>query len=64
MKTRQIPRNEWAAFFDSFSRQHEGWRATLEIFGPDIGDQIEERELTLEGVTAELAEAGDKIEIK
>ena len=63
MKTREIPRSEWAAFFDSFSRQHEGWRATLEIFGPDIGDQIEERELALEGVTAELMDTGDKIEI-
>ena len=63
MKTRDIPRTEWAAFFDSFSRQHEGRRITLEVFGLDIGDQIEERELALEGVTAELAEAGDKIEI-
>jgi hypothetical protein len=63
MKTREIPRTEWAAFFDSFSLQHEGWRVTLEIFGPDIGDQIEERDLALEGVTAELADGGDKIEI-
>jgi hypothetical protein len=63
MRTREISRSEWPAFFDSFSRQHEGWRITLEVFGPDIGDQIEERDLALEGVTAELADAGDKIEI-
>jgi hypothetical protein len=63
MSTREIPRTEWVAFFDSFSRQHEGWRITLEVFGLDIGDQIEERELALEGVTAELADGGDKIEI-
>lgn len=63
MKTREIPRIEWTVFFDSFSRQHEGWRVTLEVLGLDIGDQIEERELALEGVTAELADAGDKIEI-
>jgi hypothetical protein len=63
MKTRQIPRNEWPTFCDSFSRRHEGWRVTLEVFGRDIGDQIEERELAFEGVTAELADAGDKIEI-
>ena len=63
MKTREIPRTEWVAFFDSFGRQHEGWRITLEVFGLEIGDQIEERELALEGVTAELADAGDKIEI-
>src|SRR5450432_1767555 len=63
MKTRDIPRTEWAAFFDSFSRRHESRRITLEIFGPDIGDQIEERELALEGLTAEVTDAGDKIEI-
>ncbi|HKZ78826.1 MAG TPA: DUF5335 family protein [Pyrinomonadaceae bacterium] len=63
MKTRVLQRTEWPDFFDSFSRQHEGWLTTLEVFGPDIGDQIEERDLTLEGVTAELADAGDKIEI-
>ena len=63
MKTREIKRNEAAAFFDSFSRQHEGWLTTLEVFGPDIGDQIEERELMLEGVTADLSAGGDKIEI-
>ena len=63
MKTKQIPRTEWAEFFDSFSRQHEAWRITLEVFGPEIGDQIEESELPFEGITAELTDAGDKIEI-
>ena len=63
MKTREVPRTEWTVFFDSFSRQNEGSRITLEVFGLDIGDQIEERELALEGMTAELAEAGDKIGI-
>jgi hypothetical protein len=63
MKTKQIPRNEWAEFFDSFSRQHEAWRITLEVFGSEIGDQIEERDLPLAGITAELTDAGDEIEI-
>ena len=63
MKTREVPRTEWTVFFDSFSREHEVLRITLEVFGLDIGDQIEERELALEGVTAELSDAGDKIEI-
>ena len=40
MNTREITRTEWPAFFDSFSRRHEGARITLEVFGPDIGDQI------------------------
>lgn len=31
METREIPHDEWRSFFDVFSRQHEGWLATLEI---------------------------------
>jgi hypothetical protein len=66
MKTREIPRDEWTRFFDSLSRRQEGWKVTLEVFGPDIGDQIEERHMFLAGVTAEVADEadkGDKIEI-
>jgi hypothetical protein len=51
MPTQEIPRQEWNNFFDSFSRQHEGWLATLEIFGPEIGAQEEAHELPLEGVS-------------
>lgn len=63
MKTREIPRNQWKKFFDNLSRKQEGWEATLEVFSPDIGDQVEERHMFLTGMTAELADSGDKIEI-
>lgn len=64
MKTREISRSEWPEFFDSFSRQHEGWLVTLEIFGTDIGAQVEERELAFEGIVAEWNEVqGDEIAI-
>jgi Family of unknown function (DUF5335) len=63
MRTLEIPRPDWPAFLDSFSRRHEGWLINLEVFGPDIGDQVEERELPLEGVTAELSTEQDRIEI-
>lgn len=64
MQTKQISRNEWPLFLDGFSRRHEGWLVTLEVFSPEIGDQIEERELALEGITAELAgDEKDRIEI-
>ena len=53
MKTKEIPRNEWQEFFDIFSRQHEGWLVTLEIFGSEIGAQVEERGLAFEGIVAE-----------
>jgi 5,10-methylenetetrahydrofolate reductase len=63
MKTREIPRNEWIRFFNNLSRRQEGWQVTLEVFGPDIGDQVEERNLFLAGMTAEVADKGDQIEI-
>jgi hypothetical protein len=56
MKTKEIPREEWGTFFDNFSRRHEGWLVTLEILGADIGAQVEERELALEGIVDEWDE--------
>ena len=53
MKTKEIPKNEWQQFFDIFSRQHEGWLVTLEIFGSEIGAQVEERGLAFEGIVDE-----------
>ena len=57
MKTKRIPRSDWPQFFDSFSRQHEGWLATLEIFATEIGAQVEEHEMALEGIVDEWNEA-------
>jgi hypothetical protein len=51
MPTEEIPREEWTNFFEGFSRQHEGWLATLEIFAPDVGAQRQARDLPLEGVS-------------
>jgi hypothetical protein len=56
MQTREIPKNKWTGFFDSFSRKHEGWLLDLEIFGPEIGAQVEQRQLALEGITDEWDE--------
>jgi hypothetical protein len=60
MRTQEIPRSEWRQFFDSFSRQHEGWLATLEVLGADVGAQEEGRELPLAGVS--LSSGGDEAE--
>lgn len=51
MERREIPPSEWRSFFDVFSRQHEGWLATLEFFGQGIGTQAEPGELPLKSVT-------------
>ena len=65
MKTTTIARNDWPSFFDRFSRRHEGWLVTVEVFQPEIGVQVRERDLALEGVTAELGNGnGDKAKIE
>ena len=56
MKTQEIPKKEWTEFFDNFSRKYVGWLVNLEVFGPEIGAQVEERELALEGITHEWDE--------
>ena len=54
MPTREIPRDEWGSFLDSFSRQYAGWLSTVEVLGSAIGAQVQSREQSLSGITAEL----------
>lgn len=64
MQTKEIPKNEWSGFFDRFSREHEGWLVSVEILGLEIGAQVEQRDLALEGITNESDEvAGNTIMI-
>ena len=51
MSTREVTRNEWTSFFDVFSKQHEGWIASLEILGDEVGAQAEAVELPFEGIS-------------
>ncbi len=63
MPTQEIPRNQWSEFLDRFSRQHEGWLVTLEVFSPDIGAQEEAHELPLEGITIAIGDDAKAIAI-
>lgn len=51
MGTRLIERQDWRAFFDAFSRAHDGWLVTLEVLDLELGDQIEIENLPLTGIT-------------
>ena len=61
MSTQEIGRDEWSAFFNGFSLRHQGWLVTVEVFGFDIGAQVEARELPLQGITAELKRSGEDV---
>lgn len=56
MQTRDIPRTDWPAFINSFSSRHQGWVVDVEVFGPDIGAQVEGTGLVLQGLTNESDE--------
>jgi hypothetical protein len=64
MQTKEIPKDEWPKFLDNFSRTHEGWLVTLEIVGTELGAQVQERELALQGIVDDWDEIhGDQIVI-
>jgi hypothetical protein len=52
MRNRLVPRAEWPAFFDAFSRRYEGWLVTVRVLDPRFGSQVEANEMPLEGVVA------------
>ena len=58
MLIRDIQRKNWPVFFDGFSRQHEGWLTTVEVFDPQAGPQVLVREQPLAGITAEAQPGG------
>jgi hypothetical protein len=63
MDTRDIPREQWIRFFDDFSKQHEGWIVTLEEISPELGDQEVAAGLPLIGISADLKDGENRIEI-
>lgn len=56
---RDIARDQWVAFLDSFSRQHDRWLVTVEVLSPQAGQQVVSFEQPLIGITAELAHSKD-----
>jgi hypothetical protein len=56
MRTNEILRSDWQEFFDSFSQKHRGSSVTLEILGPEIGAQVQQRELAFAGIVADTGE--------
>lgn len=48
--TREIPQNEWLSFFDNFTHQYHGYKVTVEVMNEELGDQVEARDTTLDGL--------------
>ena len=58
MPTQDIPRTEWPAFLDTFSRQHEGWLTTVEIVTTGLGVHREVRDKPLNVTACASARSG------
>ena len=58
MPSRDIPREQWVTFLDSFSRQHEGWLVNVEVVTDGLGVHKEMRDKRLIGVSADLKSRG------
>ena len=55
MKRREIAREEWQRFFDSFNGQHEGWLVGVDRFDEFLDESVEMRHLdgALRGVQSD-----------
>ena len=62
MSNQEIRRADWREFFDEFSRAHERWLATVEVFG-DLGAQTVAEELPLVGIVADEPSHGGAVAI-
>lgn len=52
MPNRLVPHAEWFQFLRAFSKRHENELVSISVFTPDLGSQVEARDLPLHGVLA------------
>jgi hypothetical protein len=58
-----IPRSEWNTFLDAFSVQHEGWLVNVEEMSKDNGIRMIAENLPLRGLTADLKDRKDILNV-
>ncbi len=63
MQTREIPRDQWVAFFDGFSRQQQGWLVNVQVAQDGHQRQHEARDLPLESIATNLKDREDTISV-
>lgn len=61
--TLNIPKDEWANFFDDLTKRRFEWKTNLEVINAEIGDQTLSDGLPLKGVTFEDKGGRQTIEI-
>jgi hypothetical protein len=56
MPTIELPRESWVERLNAFTMAHEGWMASLEVLGPETGEQPAVVDLPLIGVSADCVD--------
>src|SRR5258706_13105994 len=64
MTTREIPRNDWRHFYDTFTTRNLGSYVNVEVISPDLGDQMEAEDIPLLAVTADKKDVENLVEIE
>jgi hypothetical protein len=57
--TREIPKDQWSEFCDSFSELHQGWLASVQVQGAKPGRHFEAKSLPFRGLSYDT-KGGDK----
>ena len=63
MKTEGVKPADWTAFFDAFSRRHQGRLVRLLVLDPKLGAQVEALQVPLQGVVADRHSRGITIQV-
>ena len=63
MPTIELPRETWVDRLNAFTMAHEGWMASLEVFGPETGQEPAVVNLPLIGVSADRVDHDGTIAI-
>jgi Family of unknown function (DUF5335) len=66
MPTNEIPRPQWAAFFTTFTTEHDGWLTSLTVTGRQRhrgATVIDGREMPLRSITIDLSAREEKVVI-
>jgi hypothetical protein len=59
--SREIPRDEWAQFFETFSGQHENWIVQVETFNQDNAEQLAFETVRLKSISVDQADPAQKM---
>lgn len=51
METRTVPEDQWIEFADRFSRDHNGWLATVQVLHGTSGVLLVAKDLPLQGIS-------------